>query len=117
MTRENPADFATVTHCLASKLEGKKTDGSDFPSPHSESVKVLVPKWKKMAISVSCHESCWEVGMGRSGSGGGGGGWWRRGREEGREKVRRRRKMRILRYLLDSSMAETQKMKRETVVV
>lgn len=100
---------------------GLKTEGSDFPSPHSELVKVLGPKWRNMAISVSCHESCWEVGMGRSGSGGGG---WRRESEEGREKVRRKMKNGemgwwccgyLMRFLLGSTMEESQN--EESIVV
>lgn len=50
---------------------GSKMVGSAWPVPHSESVKVLVPKWKKRAISPSCHES-WEAeGRGKMGRGGG----------------------------------------------
>lgn len=39
--------------------------------PHSVSVKVLGPKWRKRAISESCHESWCEVGRGKIGIGGG----------------------------------------------
>lgn len=35
------------------------------------SMKVLGPKWRKRAISESCHESCCELGRGRIGIGGG----------------------------------------------
>lgn len=50
---------------------GLNTDGSACPVPHSKSVNVLVPKCKNIAISVSCHEICCEVGIGRIGIGGG----------------------------------------------
>lgn len=69
--RENPFSLATLTHWVASRAEGLKIEGSAWPVPHSESVKVLVPKWRKRAISESCHESCREVGMGIIGIGGG----------------------------------------------
>lgn len=39
--------------------------------PHSELVKVLVPKWKKSAMFASCHESWDDDGSGRIGRGGG----------------------------------------------
>lgn len=71
MTRENPFSLATVTHWVAFRAVGLKTDGCAWPEPHSVSVKVLGPKWRKRAISVSCHESCCEVGMGKIGIGGG----------------------------------------------
>lgn len=50
---------------------GKKTEGWAWPEPHSESVKVLGPKWRNMAMLPSCHESCREVGRGKMGRGGG----------------------------------------------
>jgi len=44
-------------------------DGLAFPVPHSESVKVLGPKWRNMAMDPSCHWSCWEDGRGKIGHG------------------------------------------------
>lgn len=45
--------------------------GSAWPVPHSESVKVFGPKWRKRAMWPSCHWSWGEEGMGRMGRGGG----------------------------------------------
>lgn len=45
--------------------------GLAWPVPHSESVKVLVPKWKKRAMPSSCHWSWKVVGRGKIGRGGG----------------------------------------------
>lgn len=39
--------------------------------PHSESVKVLGPKWRKSAIEESCHSSWGDEGRGKMGRGGG----------------------------------------------
>lgn len=39
--------------------------------PHSESVKVLGPKWRKSAIEESCHWSWGDEGRGKMGRGGG----------------------------------------------
>lgn len=71
---------------MALRAVGSKTEGSAWPVPHSVSVKVLGPKWRKRAISESCHWSCCEVGRGKNGIGGGFGeeweGWnWERIRE------------------------------------
>lgn len=71
MTLLKPFSLATVTHWVVFKWVGLKSDGSVFPVPHSESVNVLGPKWRKSAISESCHESCWDDGIGRMGIGGG----------------------------------------------
>lgn len=45
--------------------------GSTWPEPHSESVNVFMPKWKKRAVFPSCHWSWNAFGMGKMGSGGG----------------------------------------------
>lgn len=71
MTRENPFSLATVTHWVVFRAVGLKTEGWAWPVPHSVSVKVLGPKWRKSAMSDSCHESCCEVGKGKIGIGGG----------------------------------------------
>ena len=60
-----------MTHWVVFKWVGLKSDGSAFPVPHSESVNVLGPKWRKSAISESCQESCWDDGIGSMGIGGG----------------------------------------------
>ena len=51
---------------------GLKTEGSASPVPHSESEKVLGPKWRKRAMLPSCHWSCRAEGRGKMGRGGGG---------------------------------------------
>lgn len=54
---------------MALRWAGLKTDGSAFPVPHSESVKVLGPKWRNMDMDPSCHWSCWDEGRGVIGRG------------------------------------------------
>lgn len=72
MTRENPAARARWTHWEALRVgPGSKMEGSALPVPHSESLKVLGPKWRKRAISPSCHWSWGAEGRGGMGSGGG----------------------------------------------
>jgi len=66
ITSEKPESFATLIHCDALSLVGL-----EWPVPHSESVKVLVPKWKKRAMPPSCHWSWKVVGRGKIGRGGG----------------------------------------------
>ena len=47
-------------HCQVSREVGAKIDGSAWPVPHLESVKVLDPKWRNIVISDCCHVS-WET--------------------------------------------------------
>lgn len=56
---------------MALRLVGLKTEGSTWPVPHSESVKVLGPKWRNMAMWPSCHWSWGAEGRGSIGRGGG----------------------------------------------
>src|SRR5690606_9638100 len=49
---------------------GLKISGFSLPNPHSRSVNVLVVKWMKAFISISCHRNWASVGMGKTGSGG-----------------------------------------------
>lgn len=56
---------------MALSLVGLKAEGSTWPVPHSESVKVLGPKWRNMAMCPSCHWSWGAEGRGRMGRGGG----------------------------------------------
>ena len=56
---------------MASRRVGLKTEGSVWPVPHSVSLKVLGPKWRKRAMLASCHWSCEAEGIGRTGRGGG----------------------------------------------
>src|ERR1700722_1649517 len=55
-----PASLAVLTHCRASSLEGLNKESSSFPSPHSLSVEVMMPKWKKAVIS-SCCQRHWRA--------------------------------------------------------
>ena len=61
-----PASRATRAHCRGSKRSGRKMAGSSVPSPHSRSVKVFTPKWRKSASSSCCQRSWEGDGRGRA---------------------------------------------------
>ena len=68
--REMLAAAAVAAHCAALRAVGLKTVGDSRPVPHSESVKVLGPKWRNIITSLCCHFNWEKEGSGRIGNGG-----------------------------------------------